>query len=64
MLKVFLQSRFERIRHLMKAYELANSHQLRMISGRSRIEPLNDRTYVTKNRGIHQGWFGMKVNLV
>lgn len=58
MLKVLLQTRFQRIGHLMKAYELANSHQLRVVPCGARVEPLDDRRNVTKDRGVHQSWLG------
>lgn len=74
MLKVLLQTRFERVWHLVKAYELANSHQLRVVPCGAGVEPLNDRRNITEDRGVHQGWLRewsmvggngrMEVNLV
>lgn len=53
-LKVLLQSLPQRVWDLMEPNELSHAQHLRMISCRSRVQPLNDRRHITEDTGVHE----------
>lgn len=46
----------------MKSYEFANAQHLRVISRCARVQPLDDRRYITEDAGVHQSWRSGKIN--
>ena len=52
-LKVFLESLTERVRHLMKANEFPDSEKLRVVPSSSGIEPLDDSRDVSEDGCVH-----------
>lgn len=46
----------------MKSYEFANAQHLRVIPRCARVQPLDDRRYITEDAGVHQSWRSGKIN--
>lgn len=53
-LEVLLQPLPEGIRDLVEPYELPDPEHLRVISGGTAVQPLDDRRNVTEDAGVHQ----------
>lgn len=60
MLKVFLQTLPQRTGNLVEPDELSDTQQLRVVTGRARVETLNDCRNIAKYGRIHQSCGGNK----
>ena len=53
-LKVVLDALPQGIGDLVKADEFLNTHYMRVVAGRARVEALDDGRDVAENRGVHE----------
>ena len=56
MLEVFLEALAKWVRDLVETDELLDLLHLRMISGCTRVEALDDGTHVAEDARVHQRW--------
>lgn len=53
-LEILLQSLPQTSRDLVEADELFDPQHLRVVTGRARVQPLNDGRHVAEDAGVHQ----------